>query len=185
MHSKNEPTKCFKVVTAPGYKCINLAEGSLYEEFYGIPELGKPHNLGVPKVMWVDPDHRKKCIKGSASWFSGGGIVLTVQAVQVLKSALIDTELLRLDAEGEPLFFVNPPKLKDVDVYASEFIPCPISGEPLDFTKVVMRSSFIPDYTIFKMPGRRSSSVFVTSAFVDCFSNCGLTGIGFEEFFLY
>jgi hypothetical protein len=176
---------CFQVVTAPGYKWINLANDSLFEDFHCIPEPGKPHNLGVPKVMWIDPHHRKKCIKGSASWFSGGGIVLTGQAVQVLKSVLIDTELVRLDAEGEPLFFVNPPKLKGVDLNASEFIPCPISGEPLDFTKVVLRSSFIPDYTIFKMPGRRSSSVFVTSAFVDCFSNSGLAGIGFEEFFLY
>lgn len=174
--------KFFQIQPAPGFQWVNLCDPALYEDFTILEKPFKGPKMDATCVVFADLDHRAKCKKGDIAWFGGGGIVISEKIRPLFEGVLSEAELLPFTIKnGPPLFYVNPPHIHCLNLNETEYLPCPMTGDPLIVTKPVLRAETVAGHPIFRMPGRRPSPVFVNSFFADICVHHGLTGIEFDE----
>jgi hypothetical protein len=176
----------YKVFPAEGYEWV---EGRRERDWEGLSLNGAPvaERWITPEVSIVRTDDRGKKLRPcDVPWFSHEVLVLTPNAVHELRSIVEPHgELLPLrESGGDQLFALNVVTVLDaLDEERSDLVRFTGSGRIMVIKTHVFRSRVVNRVDLFKLPQPqiRSSSIYVSDAFVARVREAHLRGIEFEK----
>jgi hypothetical protein len=175
----------YEVFPAEGYEWV---EGRRERDREALASLrGSPaaDRWAAPEVRFVrTDDHGKRLRPSDLPWFGHAVLIMMPDALDQLRSIVEPHgELLPLrESDGKELFALNVLTVLDaLDEERSDLVRFTGSGRIMTIKTHVLRKSVVNQVNLFKLPQLRSSSIYVSDAFVARVRQADLWGVEFEK----